>query len=121
MHKSNINKTNSFSAEQIGYFGKPTFTKEELIQSNIIENRMKALGIKVPNSFSSSNKAYNDSIYTKDEMEALKYIYANKAIPVELEQRLIDRMVPEKESKNYDITIGDDYMEEFLARVSKHE
>jgi hypothetical protein len=116
-------KENSLSADQIGYFGKPSFTREDLIQSNLIKSRMRAFGIRVYDSFANENSGSNSSsgLYTEDELEALKYIYANKAVPEELAQRLIDRQLPKKRTETNDITISDEEIEEFLAKVdSKH-
>jgi hypothetical protein len=82
---------------------------------------MRALGIRIPDSFSGVNsKDENKCTYTKDEREALKYIYSNKAIPTDLEQRLIDRQIPERKNTTHDITLDDNEIEQFLAKVSSN-
>lgn len=73
---------NSFSAEQIGYFGKPTYTEEGIKLEQLRMQRMQELGIE-RHDFSSSG---ND--YTDDEKEAIKLIYENKEVPKELAARI---------------------------------
>lgn len=73
---------NSFSAEQIGYFGKPTYTKEGLQLEQLRFQRLQELGIE-RHDFSS-----NGSNYTDDEKEAIRLIYENKEVPKELADRI---------------------------------
>lgn len=73
---------NSFSAEQIGYFGKPTYTKEGLQLEQIRFQRLQELGIE-RHDFSSSGNNYTD-----DEKEAIRLIYENKEVPKELADRI---------------------------------
>ena len=74
---------NSFSAEQIGYFGKPTYTKESIRAEKIRHERMDALGIE-RGGFSSEK----GNEYTDDEKEAIRLIYENKEVPKELADRI---------------------------------
>lgn len=74
---------NSFSAEQIGYFGKPTYTKEGLQLEQIRFQKLQELGIERAG-FSSGK----GSKYTDDEKEAIELIYENKEVPKELADRI---------------------------------
>lgn len=74
---------NSFSAEQIGYFGKPTYTEESIRIEKIRHQRMDALGIERGGFSSGKGKEYTD-----DEKEAIGLIYEDKEIPKELADRI---------------------------------
>lgn len=74
---------NSFSADQIGYFGKPTFTQETLQIEKNRNKRMDELGIK------RFGFGEGKEDYTEDEKEAIKYIYKDEAVPIELADRII--------------------------------
>lgn len=106
---------NSFSLDQVGEFGVQHASAEDIQMEIMRHNRMRALGIHVPDSFDNST-SNNDDKQSEDELEALKYIYLDKALPEDLEQRLIDRMKNKIQSKNasYDITISEEEINQFL-------
>jgi hypothetical protein len=103
MHSKNSKKhKNKFTTELIGEFGKPTFTKEDMIIENRIHDKMEELGIKVPDTLGNISE---EDIRTDDELEALHYICRQQEVPEELQQRLKSRKYVRKEVKHYDVTI----------------
>lgn len=77
---------------------------------NIILARLKALGIEMGDGFTSYTDE-NDKQYNKDVYTAKMHIFDGKSVPVDVEQRLLDRLY----SKNgihpklrlIDITLND--------------
>lgn len=82
--KKRVNKT--ITKEQIGYFGKPTFSERELEEERIEHDKMDALGIDWGIVCSSGD----DDCYTADEREAIKLIYSKQDVPKDLADRIIE-------------------------------
>ena len=89
-HMNKSNHRNSFSADQVGYFGKPFYIQEALEIEVARNKKIQELGI-IEHHFGSGVKY----IYTDDEKEALRLIYADKEVP----QKLADR-IKEYHKKN---------------------
>jgi hypothetical protein len=96
----------------IGYFGKPTFTKEDIIVENRLHAKMEELGIKVPDSFGDDSE---DDILTDDELEAMHYLYRQQEVPEDLKQRLMSRKRVRTEVKSYIVTIPREEALKYIA------
>lgn len=106
---------NSFSAEKLGR--KTAFKQiepSEISEMTIIINRLKALGISIGNRFSDADS--NNSSDNQDEHIAKICIYSGKAVPEDVEQRLLDKLYAKNNIKHTvtGINISDDDIEEFL-------
>jgi hypothetical protein len=108
-------KVNMFTNEMIGYFGKPTFTKEDIIYENKLHDRMRELGIRVPDTLGEDSE---DDILTDDEMEAMHYLYRELEVPEDLKQRLMSRKRVIKEVKSYNVTIPREEALRMLEEIS---
>ena len=83
---------NSFSADLLGR--KTVFkeiNKADVAEMHIIINRLNALGIETGVSFSSTNDRLKSSD-NSDEHIAKMCVYSGKAIPEDVEQRLLDKL-----------------------------
>ena len=87
---------NSFSRDQIGNFGKTIFSKEDMKKERLKHDRIRSLGIRIPDSFGDANT----NCYSEDELIALECIYSNKAIPEDIEQRLINKITLKNSNMN---------------------
>lgn len=106
---------NSFSAEKLGR--KTAFKQiepSEISEMTIIINRLKALGIETANRFSDVDS--NNSSDSEDEHIAKICIYSGKAVPEDVEQRLLDKLYAKNNIKHTvtEINISDTDIEEFL-------
>lgn len=109
---------NSFSAEKLGR--KTAFKQiepSEISEMTIIINRLKALGIETANRFSDVDS--NNSSDSEDEHIAKICIYSGKAVPEDVEQRLLDKLYAKNNIKHTvtEINISDTDIEEFLNRA----
>lgn len=116
---------NSFTPEKLGrntIF--PTYNPQDIREMNIILARLKALGIEMGDSFASStdetDKQYNEDVYT-----AKMYIFDGKSVPVDVEQRLLDRLYSKNginhKLSSIDITLNDKDFEEFLQTMGANQ
>lgn len=85
----------------------------------IIINRLKALGIETANRFSGADN--NNSSDSEDEHIAKICIYSGKAVPEDVEQRLLDKLYTKNNIKHTvnEINISDADIEEFLRGEDK--
>jgi hypothetical protein len=81
---------NSFTAENLGRntFDSKDRPIEERYQMQIIHDRLKALGIQFGDGFS----ACGDGTISDDECIAVQCVLNRKAIPEDVEQRLLDKL-----------------------------
>ena len=108
---------NSFSAEKLGR--KTAFKQiepSEISEMNIIINRLKALGIETANGFSGADSNNSSASDSEDEHIAKICIYSGKAVPEDVEQRLLDKLYAKNNIKHTvtEINISDNDIEEFL-------
>lgn len=107
---------NSFSAEQIGYFGKPTYTEEGIKIERIRHQRIDELGIQ-RGGFSSGE----GSKYTDDEREALRLIYADKEVPEELAARIKEYNRSKPPKKPYKMKIASPKLIRILLGIKEKD
>lgn len=105
---------NSFSAEKLGR--KTAFKQiepSEISEMTIIINRLKALGIETANGFSGADSNNPSASDSEDEHIAKICIYSGKAVPEDVEQRLLDKLYAKNNIK-HEIDISDNDIEKFL-------
>lgn len=102
---------NSFTPEKLGrntIF--TTYNPQDVKEMNIILARLKALGIEMGDGFASSTDE-NDKQYNEDVYTAKMYIFDGKSVPVDVEQRLLDRLYSKNgihhKLRSIDITLND--------------
>lgn len=82
-------------------------TQKEKQEAIRIHDEYRRLGIKV-NTFS------QDIRYTKDEIDAMRFIVDNKPLPADLEKRLLEKKEEETNNVSHTIEVSDEEIEDFL-------
>lgn len=111
-----MHKVNSFTSENLGRDTLFSETKNNnLSEMNIINTRLAGLGISMSDGFSMTDEDEEYTQYEDDKHIARLCILDGKAVPKDVEQRLLDRVYKGIKSLNtVDITITDEELEAFL-------